>query len=83
MMTERLLEALAGDARERLRWMVLREFGVLPGSRQAEALTDRELLRCAGHMVLDRRRQERRGGEDGDNPAFDTARYEALKGAVR
>jgi hypothetical protein len=83
MMTEELLEALDGDARERLRWMVLREFGVLPGSREAKALTDTELLRCAGHMVLDLRRMSRRHGEGGRNPTFDTARFERLKEAAR
>ena len=79
MMTEELLEALGSDARERLRWMVLREFGVLPGSREAEALTDTELLRCAGHLVLDLRRSRRRNEEGGQNTAFDAARYERLK----
>ena len=83
MMTEELLETLGSDAKERLRWMVLREFGVLPGSREARALTDTELLRCAGHLVLDMRWGRRRDEESEQNTAFDAARYERLKEAAR
>lgn len=32
---------------------MLRTFGVLPGSEAARALTDRDFLRCALHLILD------------------------------
>lgn len=32
---------------------MLRSFGVLPGSAEARALTDRDFLRCALHLILD------------------------------
>lgn len=38
---------------ERLRWRVLKEFGVLPGERRARAMTDREFLYCTLQLWLD------------------------------
>lgn len=38
----------------RLQWRVLRAFGVLPTEERAMAMTDRDYLWCALHLVLDR-----------------------------
>ena len=68
--------SLAADARGRLRWRVLRAFGVLPAERRARRLTDRQVAECALHMILDL------GGPvvaAAENPAFDQARFEELK----
>lgn len=81
MRTQKLLESLEGDCVERLRWLVLKEFGVLPGSKRAGALSDRDCIRCAAHMVLDRRERTReRGFEGAVNTGFEQRRFEALGG---
>lgn len=82
---EELLEILGGDPWERLRWMVMREFGVLPGSREERALSNVELLRCGAHMVLDVRAFARDGdsAEASSNPAFDSHRFAGLKETLR
>lgn len=38
---------------ERLKWKVLRAFGVLPSEQRARDMTDGEYLYCAAHMMLD------------------------------
>lgn len=38
---------------ERLKWRVLREFGVLPTDERAVAMTDRDYLWCLLHLSLD------------------------------
>ena len=43
--------------RERLRWRVLRSFGTLPSSDAAKAMTDRDYLLCALHLILDQEEQ--------------------------
>ena len=50
-----LLEAMAQDAQERLRWRVLRAFGVLPTEARARELTQGEILYCAMQLCLDER----------------------------
>lgn len=55
---------------DRLRWRVLREFGVLPSSAQAQRMTDGDVLFCAAAM----------GTEHQDvNTNFDWERFEALQ----
>lgn len=80
MTLEELLEAVEGDALERLRWRVLTGFGVLPGSAQAGELSDADVLLCGAHMLLDRRlRFAASGGrERAVNTAFDKGRFLAL-----
>lgn len=73
---EARLTALAADARQRLRWRVLRAFGVLPTERRAGKLDDRAVVECALHMILDLSGPPPAGAE---NPAFDQARFEELK----
>ena len=47
-------EALRQDLYGRLRWQVLKAFGVLPGEERARAMTDRDYLWCALNLELDR-----------------------------
>lgn len=64
-MMQELLQQLEQDALARLRWRVLRQFSVLPGSAQDAALTDAMVLRCGLHMVLDKA-----VGQPWENPQF-------------
>lgn len=77
MNAETFLSALAGDPISRLRWRVLSRFGIPPGCADDRGISDRDCLLAAAHMVLDLRQGERKGA--GGNPAFDEARFEALK----
>ena len=52
---ERAREALQDAEFERLKWRVLRAFGVLPGEARAKRMTDRDYLYCAAQMMLDER----------------------------
>lgn len=52
-MIQRMLQELADDPLGRLRWRVLREFGVLPGSQLDQELSDADCLYCGLHMALD------------------------------
>lgn len=53
-------EALSKDTMARLRWKVLCRFGMLPNSRQAKTLRDKDVLLCALHMFLDGQEQQAR-----------------------
>lgn len=71
-----LLAALEQDQLERLKWLVLREFSVLPGSEAACQLTDEDYLRCGAHLLLDLRQSRGRAdAEEAKNPAFDAGRF--------
>ena len=73
----RRLEAeLASSPYLRLYWRVLRAMGALPNERRAQTLTDGELLFCAANLALDQREAE---ADREENPAFDEARFRALK----
>ena len=76
----RELEAGLADAPYlRLYWRVLRAFRVLPNERRAQTLTDGELLFCAANLALDEREKRERPDGEAENPAFDEARFQALK----
>ena len=45
---------LEGSPYARLRWRVLRSFGVLPTEERAQKMTDRDYLWCALNLALDR-----------------------------
>lgn len=47
------MQALSQEDYERLKWRVLRAFGVLPGEARARRMTDRDYLYCAAQMMLD------------------------------
>ena len=50
---EELQTALKGLSQERLKWKVLRAFGALPTEARARAMTGRDYLWCALHLILD------------------------------
>lgn len=81
MSLEELLTALASDPMERLRWLVLKRFGVLPFSEQARGLSDGDFVVCGAHMVLDARGSLPRGQSEGSvNASFDEDRFRSLGG---
>ncbi len=75
-MMQELLRQLEQDALARLRWRVLRQFSVLPGSAQDRSLTDEAVLRCGLHMVLDKT-----AGQPPENPQFEMAEFLRRKAA--
>ena len=46
-------QALGQEDYERLKWRVLKRFGVLPSEMRARRMTDREYLYCAAQLLLD------------------------------
>ncbi len=84
-MTQRLLEELDGDCLERLKWLVCRRLGILPGSWGWYAMTARRVIRFACHLALDARER----GEFADGGAeretaeeFDLERFRELGGEL-
>ena len=73
-----LIKSLEKDPMERLRWLVLRGLGIIPGSRRAREISDWDILRCAAHMVLDNRDISKGTGEQGENGSFDKERFKRL-----
>lgn len=92
---EQRKQAMAADEKGRLRWKVLRYFGVLPS--QARAMTDGDFLYCVLQMVIDGEEQLAKlcpgcrqslleekcpacgAVQFGQNPNFDEKRFEELK----
>lgn len=52
-----LLEALRREPMERIRWRVLKAFGVLPSEERAQKMTEGDYLYCALQLLLDRERE--------------------------
>ena len=50
---EKAAAALQSAEYERLKWRVLKCFGVLPNETRAKRMTDRDYLYCAAQMMLD------------------------------
>lgn len=50
---EQIKQALAESSYERLKWRVLRAFGVLPSEQRARRMTDGDYLYCVMQMMLD------------------------------
>ena len=50
---QKLQAPLGENAYERLKWRVLRTFGVLPSEKRAEGMTDGDYLSCVMQMMLD------------------------------
>lgn len=79
MIAEELFEKLGNDPLERLKWLVLCRFGVLPGSTAAKELDDEDYVRCGAHMVLDERALPELSAEEKTfNSSFDEERYRNL-----
>ncbi|MCC8156635.1 MAG: hypothetical protein LUF68_06550 [Clostridiales bacterium] len=73
----RLLTALEQDSGARLRWRVMERLGICPISLRALLLTRRAAVRCACHLALSRAAVQPDAADA--NPAFDPARFEALR----
>lgn len=73
-----LVGALKLTQMERLRWLVLQEFSVLPGSREARRMTDGRCLRIAAMLAA-----EKESGFYGEaeckNSAFDEEKFRKLR----
>jgi len=69
-------EALSRDPKARLRWRILRGFGVLPNERRGRRLSDEDLIDCALHMVIDREKKPIQGASS----FFDEAEFDRQKG---
>ncbi len=54
---EEFLRELSAQPYERLKWRVLRAFGVLPSEARAKQMTDGDYLYCVMQMVLDGREE--------------------------
>ncbi|PKM72480.1 MAG: hypothetical protein CVU91_08805 [Firmicutes bacterium HGW-Firmicutes-16] len=81
MTAEEIIRQLEGNSMERLKWLVLRQFGVLPRSKTAGELSDEDFIVCGAHMVIDRRlRSDAPSGEGGTNGSFDEGRFSQLSG---
>ena len=52
---KKAMQALSQEDYERLKWRVLKQFGVLPGEARARRMTDRDYLYCAAQLMLDER----------------------------
>lgn len=79
MTADEIVSLLERDYLERLKWLVLREFRILPGSKAALELSDEDYIRCGAHMVLDRKmRFESGSSERGRNSSFDEERFSIL-----
>lgn len=52
-----LLEQLRQEPMERIRWRVMKTFGVLPSEKRAREMTEGDYLYCALQMMLDREAQ--------------------------
>lgn len=84
-MTEKLLEELEGDSLERLKWLVCRELGILPGSWGWYAMTARRVIRFACHLALDTRGRggsADAGAERETAAGFDLERFRELGGEL-
>lgn len=79
MTAEEIIDRLEGDYLERLKWLVLREFRILPGSKLAKETSDEDFVLCGAHMVLDNRLcSDVSNLEAGLNGAFDESRFRVL-----
>lgn len=76
------IDELMSDAERpanRLRWLVLSRFCILPFSAEAEMISDEEILKMAAQMQLDRNK----GAEQHKNPSFSEERFAEVKGFER
>lgn len=84
MTAEEIIKRLEGNHLERLKWLVLREFGILPGSKMAKEPSDEDFVLCGAHMVLDNRlRSDFSDLEEGQNGSFDERRFLAFSEGLR
>ena len=81
---EAILDRLAAQPYERLKWRVLRAFGALPTEDRAREMTDEDYYYCALHLALDGReaagQRAEAAAERGVNASFDMAEFERRRG---
>ena len=81
---EEILDRLAAQPYERLKWRVLRAFGALPTQARARLMTDEDYYYCALHLALDGRetagQEAAEEVERGVNAAFDPQEFERRRG---
>jgi len=78
-MTEAWLQE-AGKSMERLKWLVLRRFSVLPRDASAQRMTEADFVWCGLQMLLDASGGHGlETGEGGVNGSFDAARFENME----
>lgn len=69
------------SAFDRLRWLVLRRFGVLPGSRTERGMKPEDFIFAGLNMVLDSAATAHNSTPAPPvNPGFDEARFLSMKG---
>lgn len=71
------------SAFDRLRWLVLRRFGILPGSSSERGMKPEDFIFAGINMVLDVGAAARKDTPAPSvNPSFDEARFLSMKGAL-
>lgn len=71
------------SAFDRLRWLVLRHFGVLPGSHTERGMKPEDFIFAGINMVLDSGDTARKDTSTPSvNPGFDEARFLSMKGGT-
>ncbi|NCB73451.1 MAG: hypothetical protein EOM51_01720 [Clostridia bacterium] len=79
MTADDIILQLERDYLERLKWLVLREFRILPGSKAALEISDEDFIKCGAHIVLDRKmRSANCYTECGRNSSFEEERFSLL-----
>lgn len=79
MTAEEIISQLENDYLERLKWLICKEFRILPSSEETKNLTEEAVILCGAHMVLDKRM--RKGGSDTEgavNGSFDEQYFQML-----
>lgn len=76
-------QAAGLSAFDRLRWLVLRRFGVLPGSSLERGMSQKDFIFAGLNMVLDSgTAQSKNPPPPSVNPAFDEAKFLSMKGGT-
>lgn len=70
----------ASDSMERLKWLVLRRFSVLPGDEAARNMSDADFVWCGLQMLLDAGEMPEGFSREGSvNAGFDAERFASLE----
>ena len=80
MTADDIISQLERDYLERLKWLVLREFRILPGSKAACEMSDEDFIKCGAHIVLDQKmRSKNTYSEYERNGSFDEERFSIIR----
>lgn len=76
MTVKDFLSQIEKDNMLRLRWVVLKKFGIFPMSTEGKNISDEDILLAAAQMVLDNREaMVSSNGEKFENENFDVDRF--------